>query len=66
MAWLKHWDIDENEILRNIDIVKNIIISKIKEKFWCEENLAVKRKLRYYKGAINPKLEDRKYLMEEN
>ena len=46
MAWLNHWDIDENEILQNIDNVKNIITSKFKEKLWCVENLAVKRKLR--------------------
>ena len=32
-----------------------------KEKFWCEKNLAVKRKLRYYKEFINPNLEDQKY-----
>ena len=48
--------------MQNIDNVKNIINSKFKEKFWCEENLAVKRKLRYYKEAINPNLEDQKYL----
>ena len=29
----------------------------------CEENLAVKRKLRYYKEVINPNLEDHKYLL---
>ena len=33
-----------------------------KEKLWCEENLAVKRKLGYYKEVINPNLEDQKYL----
>ena len=48
--------------LQNIDNVKNIITSKFKEKFWCEENLAMKRKLRYYKEVINPNLEDQKYL----
>ena len=32
-----------------------------KEKLWCEKNLAVKRKLRYYKEVINPSLEDKKY-----
>ena len=62
MAWLNHWDIDENNILQNIDNVKNIINSKFKEKFWHEENLVVKRKLRYYKEAINPNIEDQKYL----
>ena len=62
MAWLNHWGIDENAILRNIDNVKNIIISKFKGKFWCEVNLAVQRKLRYYNEVINPNLEDHKYL----
>ena len=62
MAWLNHWGIDENDILHNIDNVKNIITSKFKEKFWCEEYLAVKRKLRYYKEIFNPNLEDHKYL----
>ena len=38
------------------------INSKFKEKFWCEENLAVKRKLKYYKEVINHNLEDHKYL----
>ena len=54
MAWLIHWDINENGILQNIDNVKNIITSKFIEKLWCEENLMVKRKLRYYKEVINP------------
>ena len=58
MAWLNHWGIDESDILHNIDNVKNIITSKFKDKFLCEENLAVKRKLRYYKEVINPNLED--------
>ena len=62
MAWLNHWGIDENNILQNIDNVKNIITSKFKEKFRCEENLAIKIKLRYYKEVINPNLEDQKYL----
>ena len=62
MAWLSHWGMDENYILHNIDNVKNIITSNFKEKFWCEGNLAVKRKLRYYMDAINPNLEDQKYL----
>ena len=35
---------------------------KFKDKFWREENLAVKRKLRYHKEVINPNLEDQKYL----
>ena len=46
---------------KNIDNVKNIIACKFKEKFWCEKNLAVKRKLRYYKEVITPNLEDQKY-----
>ena len=63
IAWLNHWGINENDILQNIDNVKNIITSKFKEKFQCEENLVVKRKLRYYKEITNPKLEDLKYLL---
>ena len=62
MAWLNHWGIDENDILQNIDNVKSIITSMFKEKLWCEENLAVKRKLRSYKEVIHPNLEDHKYL----
>ena len=49
--------------MQNIDIVKNIITSKFKEKFRCEESLVVKKKLRYYKEIINPNLEDQKYLL---
>ena len=63
MAWLNHWGINENNILQNIDNVKNIIISKFKEKFWCEENLVVKRKVRYYKEVINHNLKNKKYLL---
>ena len=48
--------------MQNIDNVKNIITSEFKEKLWCEENLVVKRNLRYYKEFINPNLEDQKYL----
>ena len=62
MASLNHWGINENDILQSIDNVKNIITSNFKEKFWCEENLLVKIKLRYYKEVINPKLKDQKYL----
>ena len=54
--------IDKNDILQNIDSVKNIITSKFKEKLWCEENLTVKRKLRCHKKVINPNLEYHKYL----
>ena len=32
MAWLTHWDIDENDISQNIDNAKNIITSKFKDK----------------------------------
>ena len=63
MVWLNHWGINENDILQNIDNVKNIITSKFKEKLWCEKNLAIKRKLRYYMQVINPNLEDEKYLL---
>ena len=49
--------------MHNIDNVKNSITSKFKEKIWFEENLAVKRKLRYYKEVINLNLEDQKYLL---
>ena len=62
MAWLNHWGIDGNDILHNIDNVKNIITYEFKEKLWCEENLVVKRKLRYYKEVIIPNLEYQKYL----
>ena len=62
MAWLNHWGIDENDTLQNINNIKNIITSKFKEKMWCENDLEVKRKLRYYKEVINPNLEDQKYL----
>ena len=44
MAWLNLWGIDENDILHNTNNVKIIISSKFKEKLWCEENLAAKRK----------------------
>ena len=55
--------IDENDTLQNIDNVKNIINSKFKEKFSCEENLTVKIKLRYYKEVIKPNLDDQKCLL---
>ena len=41
---------------------KILFTSKFKDKLWCEENLAVKRKLRYDKEFINPNLEHQKYL----
>ena len=58
MAWLNHPSINKNVILQNNDNDKYIITSNFKEKFSCEENLAVKRKLTYYKEVINPNLED--------
>ena len=61
-AWLNHLEIDENVVLQNINNIKNIVTSKFKEKMWCEKDLAVKRKLRYYKEVINLTLEDEKYL----
>ena len=42
--------------------MKTTFCSTLKEKLWCEKNLAVNRILRYYKEAINPNLEDQKYL----
>ena len=47
--------------MQNINNIKNIVPFKFKEKLWCEKDLAAKRKLRYYE-AINPTLEDPKYL----
>ena len=44
--------------------MKNISTFKFKDKLWCEENLIVKRKLRYYKEVINPKLRNHVYLSE--
>ena len=59
MASLNHWGINEKMTLCiTLTMSKNIITSKFKENLWCEENLAVKRKLRYYKEVINPNLED--------
>ena len=49
--------------MQNIDNVKNIIASIFKDKLWCEENLAAKRKLRYYKEVTNLNLEDQKCLL---
>ena len=61
-AWLNHWEIDENVALQNINKIKNIVISKFKEKMWCEKDLEAKRKLRYYQEVINLNLVDQKYL----
>ena len=49
---------DENVALQNFNNIKNIVISKFKDKLWCEKDLEAKRKLRYYKEVINPTLED--------
>jgi len=62
MAWLHHWGIDENANLQNINNIKNIITSKFEEEMRDKKELEGKRKLRYYKEAINPNLEDQKYL----
>ena len=55
-ASLNHWGIDENVALQNINNIKNIVTSKFKMKMWCEKDLEAKRKLRYYKEVINPKI----------
>lgn len=44
-------------ILQNINIIKNIITSKLKEKLWRDNDLEGKRKLRYYTEVINLNLE---------
>ena len=43
-AWLNCWEIDENVALKNINNIKNIVISKCKEKMWCEKDLGDKIK----------------------
>ena len=40
MDWLNHWGIDENDILQNINNVKNITTSKFKDKMLCEEKFS--------------------------
>ena len=55
-ASLNHWEMDETVTLQNINNIKNIVTSKFKEIMWCEIDLEAKRKLRYYKEAINPTL----------
>ena len=52
----------EETILQNKDTIKKNIKSKFKEKMCCNKELEEKRKLRYYKDVINPKLEDQNYL----
>ena len=62
-AWLNHWVMDENVALQNINNIKNIVTFRFKEKMWCENDLATKRKLRSYE-VINPTLETQKYLAQ--
>jgi hypothetical protein len=57
-----YWGIMEDNILQNNNTIKNIIKSKFKEKMWCDKELEKKRKLRYYKYAINHNQEDQNYL----
>ena len=45
-----------------INLITIYYIYIFKKKMWCEKDLQVKRKLRYYKEVINPTLEDQKYL----
>lgn len=59
---LNLWEINENNALKNINDIKNIVTSKLKEKMWCEKDLAAKRKLSPYDNFINPTLEDQRYL----
>lgn len=44
------------------DNIKNIIVSKFKEDLWCNEELDIKRKPRYYEGVTRI-LKDQKYLL---
>jgi len=62
MTWLTHLGIEENVTLQYIKNIKNTITSKFKEKMWDEQELELKRKLRYYKEVNNPNLKDKKYL----
>ena len=38
-SWLNRWEIDENVSLQTINSIKNSVISKFKEKMWCEKDL---------------------------
>ena len=58
---LNLWGIDQNDTLKNINNIKNIITSKFKEKLWCHKYLNVNIKLRFYKEIINPYPKDQKY-----
>ena len=40
------------------DNIKNTIASKFKDKFWEDQELEGKMKLRYYKEVINPTLDN--------
>ena len=62
MSWLKHWGIDKNFTLQNIDNIKNIFTSKFKDKLWCDKKSEDKGKLRYYKDVININHEYEHYL----
>ena len=53
----------EEIILQNKVNIKKNVISKFKEKMWCDKELEKKIKLRYYKDVINPNLKDQNYLM---
>jgi len=57
-----HWRIEDNVNLQNIDTIKNIIMSKLKEKLWCNKDMKDKRKLRNYKEVINPDIEYQSYI----
>jgi hypothetical protein len=48
--------------MQNTNNIKNNITFKFKWNMWCDKELEDKRKLRYYKEAVNPNLEDQKYL----
>jgi hypothetical protein len=45
--------LNEDVTLQNNDNVKNIIIFKFEERFWCDNKLEDRRKLRYSKKAIS-------------
>jgi len=42
MSWLNHWGTDEKVTLQNNNNIKNIVASKFKEKFWCDNDLKLK------------------------
>jgi hypothetical protein len=54
--------IKEDVTVQNKNNIKNIIISKFKEKIWCNKELEDKRKFRSYKETINPNLEHQMYI----